>query len=99
MEMKKFFGMGYLQTVLHVLQEDSGFFESIPSFKGWPFNKSDVKAAFRQTGLAQRDVHIKPPREIHMKSTHLWLLKTRVCGLVSANGKWQTQSDAFISFI
>lgn len=28
-----------------------------------------------------------------MRSTHLWLLETAVCGLVNSNEKWQYQSN------
>lgn len=67
--------------------------ESIASLKGWTLHKADVKSAFLQTGPAQRDVYVKPPRESGMKSTHFWLLLTAAYGLVNANAKWQVQSD------
>lgn len=67
--------------------------ESIASLFGWTLYKADVKAAFLQTGLAQRDVYVRPPRESEMKGTHLWLLLTAAYGLVNANAKWQHQAD------
>lgn len=52
-----------------------------------------MKAAFLQTGEAQRDVYVRPPREGKMKSSHHWLLITAAYGLVNANAKWHFQSD------
>lgn len=67
--------------------------ESIASLHGWNVYKADVKAAFLQTGKAYRDVYVRPPRESHMKATHMWLLLTAAYGLVNANAKWQNHSD------
>lgn len=67
--------------------------ESIASLFGWTLHKADVKAAFLQTGTAQRDVYVRPPKESKMKGSHLWVLLTAAYGLVNANAKWQNQSD------
>lgn len=67
--------------------------ESIASLFAWTLYKADVKAAFLQTGTAQRDVYVRPPRESKMKGSHLWALLTAAYGLVNANAKWQNQSD------
>lgn len=66
--------------------------ESVASLFGWNVYKSDVKSAFLQTGNAERQIYVKPPRECKMRSTHLWLLLTAAYGLV--NAKWQVQSGA-----
>ncbi len=67
--------------------------ESIASLHAWTLYKADVKAAFLQTGSADRDVYVRPPRESHLKTTHVWLLLTAAYGLVNANAKWQNKSD------
>ena len=67
--------------------------ESIASLYGWTVYKGDVSAAFLQTGKAERDVYVRPPRESSMRSTHLWLLLIAAYGLVNYNAKWQQQSD------
>ena len=58
----------------------------------WRVYKADVKSAFLQTGKAQRDVYVLPPKESADKR-HSWLLLTAAYGLVNANAKWQSQSD------
>ena len=58
----------------------------------WRIVKADVKNAFLQTGLAQRDVYVIPPRE-SMNRKSLWLLLAAAYGLVNASSKWQLQSD------
>lgn len=68
--------------------------ESVASLLGWNVYKADVKSAFLQTGSAERQIYVKPPRESKMRSTHLWLLLTAAYELVNANAKWQVQSDA-----
>lgn len=42
-----------------------------------------------------RDVYVCPPRESADRSSS-WLLLTAAYGLVNANAKWQTQSDALL---
>ena len=68
--------------------------KSVASLPGWTVCKADVTAAFLQTGITQRDVYVRPPRESQTKTTHLWLLLTPAYGMVNANAKWQNQSAA-----
>lgn len=58
----------------------------------WRIVKADVKNAFLQTGLAERDVYVIPPKESTNRKS-LWLLLAAAYGLVNANSKWQLQSD------
>lgn len=53
--------------------------------------KLDVKSAFIQTGLADRQVYIIPPFE-STRRNELWLLLTAAYGLENANAKLQVQS-------
>ena len=62
----------------------------------WKLVKADVKNAFLQTGLAERDVYVIPPRESSNRKS-LWLLLAAAYGLVNANSKWQLQSDTAIT--
>lgn len=66
---------------------------TIVALKGWSRCKADAESAFLQTGSAQRDVYVIPPKEGTDRTVH-WLLLTAAYGLVNANGKWQHQSDA-----
>lgn len=66
MEMKMKCVMFYAKTALLALRQDLEFY-----FFGWTIFKADVKAAFLQTGEAQRDVYVLPPKENQMKFTHL----------------------------
>lgn len=68
---------------------------SIASLRGWRLSKADVKSAFLQTGKAQRDVYVVPPRE-SLDRRNRWLLLTAAYGLVNANAKWQDQSDTLL---
>lgn len=61
--------------------------EYIASDFGWKLYKTEVEAAFLQTGKAQRDVYFRPRREIKMKVSHLWVLLAASYGLVNANAK------------
>ena len=54
--------------------------------------KIDVKSAFLQTGSAQRDVYVIPPKESADRG-FVWLLTVATYGLVNANAKWQVHSD------
>lgn len=45
--------------------------ESLPSLFGRTLYKVDVKTAFLQTGSADRDVYVKPPRESKIRSAQL----------------------------
>ena len=65
---------------------------------GWFLTKVDVKSAFLQSGRANRDVYVIPPRECRNRS-FLWLLLVAAYGLANANAKWQVHSDdTFLSF-
>lgn len=52
----------------------------------WYLVKIDVKSTFLQTGIAERDVYVVPPRECKKRSFY-WLLLTAAYGLVNANAK------------
>ena len=67
---------------------------AVASMSLWLITKADVKSAFLQTGQAQRDVYVVPPRESNDRS-HYWLLLTAAYGLVN-NAKWQDQSDSLL---
>ena len=54
--------------------------------------KVDIKSAFLQSGEAQRDVYVVPPRE-SAKKYFYWLLKVASYGLVNANAKWKSHSN------
>ena len=68
----------------------------IASLHKWKLAKADVKNAFLQTGLAERDVYVIPPKESYNRKS-LWLLLTAAYGLVNANSKWQLQSDSALT--
>lgn len=53
---------------------------------------------FLQTGRAQCDLYVVPPRESGHKS-ELWLLLGAAYGLVNANAKWQVQSDTIFKLL
>lgn len=65
---------------------------SVALLRKWRIVKADAKSAFLQTGPADRDIYVVPPRESKMKS-ELWLLLAAVYGLINANAKWQVKSD------
>ena len=71
---------------------------SLACIHKWNLAKIDFTSAFLQTGAANRDVYVVPPRESSDKS-HYWLLLTSAYGLVNANAKWQEQSDSFLNTI
>lgn len=58
----------------------------------WYLTKIDVKSAFLQTGSAEGDVFVIPPRESSRRGFY-WLLTAASYGLVNANAKWQRHSD------
>lgn len=70
-----------------------GVSESPASLFGWTLYKADIKAAFLQTGTAQRDVYVRPQRESDIKGAHLWGVLTVSYVPVDANAKCQSQSD------
>ena len=53
---------------------------------GWKINALDVKAAFLQGRMINRDIYILPPKEA--KSSMLWKLRKTVYGLSDASRKW-----------
>lgn len=65
---------------------------SICTMKRWNFAKIDFTSAFLQSGLAERDVYVVPPRESG-KRVYYWLLLTAAYGLVNAGAKWQQTID------
>ena len=71
-----------------------GILLSIACIYGWPLGKIDFKSTFLQTGSAQRDVYVVPPRESSTKE-HYWLLLKAWYGLLNANAKWQNEIDTF----
>lgn len=71
------------------------FLETIAILFCWTLYKVDVKIAFLQTGLADRQSFIKPPSKSQMHSGQLWLLMTAAYGPGLPIAKWQVQSDAF----
>jgi len=71
---------------------------SIASLMKWPLSKIDFTSAFLQTGNAERDVYVIPPRECGDRSKY-WLLLTAAYGLVNANAKWQKHSDEVVRSI
>lgn len=54
--------------------------------------KIDVDVAFHQSGPADGNVYVIPPKESRLRN-ELWLLLVAVYGLVNANSKWQVKSD------
>ena len=54
--------------------------------------KADIKGAYTQSGPAQGNVYVRPPRELHYDYV-LWLLLATMYGLVSEGRKFQLVSD------
>ena len=54
----------------------------------WQLQSVDIKTAFLQDNLLNRDVYINPPREAGCPSTHTWKLNKCVYGLCEASLKW-----------
>ena len=53
---------------------------------GWKINALDVKAAFLQGRMINRDIYVLPPKEA--KSSMLWKSRKTVYGLSDASRKW-----------
>ena len=66
--------------------------QSIAVIKKWFLTKVDILSAFLQSGPAERDVYVVPPRECSDRWFY-WLLLTAAYGLVNANVKWQKHCD------
>lgn len=58
----------------------------------WKIKRVDAEVAFHQTGAAERQVYVRPPRESNHKRV-LWLLLVAGYGLTNAGAKWQRKSD------
>jgi len=61
----------------------------------WKLAKIDFSSAFLQSGEAQRDVYVVPPKECSTRSRFYWLLLSAAYGLVNASAKWQEELDGF----
>ena len=59
---------------------------AILAASGWQCRSMDVKSAFLQGKLVERDIFIKPPKEA--KTDKLWKLKKAVYGLNEASRHW-----------
>ena len=53
----------------------------------WEMNSLDVKCAFLQGKLLEREVYLRPPREANVKGV-LWKLNKCVYGLMDASRHW-----------
>ena len=58
----------------------------------WFMSKIDVKSAFLQSGKAERDVYVTPPRK-GQDGGFVWLSDVATHGIVNANAKWQRHCD------
>ena len=54
--------------------------------KGWKLNSLDVKTAFLQGKPIERDVYVKPPKEVN--TNKIWKLNKTVYGLADASRSW-----------
>ena len=54
---------------------------------GWRVKTADVTSAFLQADQLDRDVHVKPPADIHVAGT-LWKLWVPVYGMGDSGKKW-----------
>ena len=61
---------------------------SIAAGKGWKIKTSDVKSAFLQGEELERNVFLKPPREMEGGAGHLMKLRTALYGLSDASLQW-----------
>ena len=63
----------------------------------WQLQSVDIKTAFLQGNLLNRDVYINPPREAGCPSTHKWKLNKCVYGLCDASLKWYSRFGEFVA--
>lgn len=63
------------------------------SLLGWRLTRVDVKIFSLQTGSAELQVYVIPPRESANRYRFLWVLNAVSYGLVQANGKIQFQAE------
>lgn len=54
----------------------------------WPVETTDIKSAFLQGSLLERDVFIKPPKEANVSDGCIWKLITCLYGLRDASRQW-----------
>lgn len=57
---------------------------SIAASKGWPIKTTDIKSAFLQGKIMDRDVYLIPPKEAYLDKGKLWKLKHCLYGLNDA---------------
>ena len=58
----------------------------------WRIVKIDVEMAFHQSGKAERNVYVIPPKDSRLRNEY-WLLLVAGYGLINSNAKWQFVSD------
>ena len=68
---------------------------SISVTHGMRLAKLDIKGAYPRSGEAKRQIYVRPPTEMGLRSKMFLLLST-MYGLVSAGRKWKRVSDAMI---
>ena len=54
-------------------------------------NTADINSDFLQRKLTERDVYLKPPKEVHAKK--IWKLNTTVYGLGEAPRAWYLKEE------
>lgn len=59
----------------------------IISSLGWQLNSIDIKCAFLQGKKLERDIHLRPPKEVRVKGI-VWKLNQCVYGLKEASRYW-----------
>ena len=61
---------------------------TIASSKDWTINTIDIKSAFLQGKMLERDVFVRPPREALLSKDSVWKLEKSVYGLNDAARNW-----------
>ena len=89
-----------VQTDSPTVAKDSlRVFIALASSMNWDLRSVDIKAAFLQGNVFDRDVYVKPPREAQCSDQVLWKLSKAVYGLVDASRHWfMSIKDRLISF-
>ena len=67
---------------------------SIIASKGWVMRSIDFKTAFLQGGLIDRDIYMKPPKEL--QTDKIWKLRKTVYGLNDAPRQWYVRLKSVI---
>ncbi|XP_078490921.1 uncharacterized protein LOC144747058 [Ciona intestinalis] len=62
----------------------------------WRMNSIDVKTAFLQGELVDRDIYLKPPNEANCPPDVVWKLRKCVYGLVDASRLWYERVRRFM---